>query len=79
MPPFCEFSLTAASGWLNSRTCPLRVHVIGKGSRPRAAPFGAMTGQALDRYLRMRRGHPLVGSPKLWLGSKGPLTDSGVA
>ena len=62
---------------LTNRT--LRVHVIGKRSRPRAAPFGAMTGQALDRYLRTRSGHPLVGSPKLWVGSKGPLTDSGVA
>jgi site-specific recombinase XerD len=42
------------------------LHVVGKGSRPRAAPFGAKTGQALDRYLRMRstpwRGHQSYGS-----------------
>ncbi len=55
------------------------VIVMGKGSRPRAVPFGAKTGQALDRYLRMRGRHALAPSPALWLGSKGPLTDSGVA
>ncbi len=53
--------------------------VLGKGSRPRAVPFGAKTGQALDRYLRIRKGHPQASSPMLWLGSKGPLKDSGVA
>ena len=31
------------------------IHVIGKGSRGRAIPFGAKTGTALDRYLRERR------------------------
>lgn len=35
------------------------VHVIGKGSRPWAVPFGGKTGQALDRYLRVRAKHPL--------------------
>lgn len=55
------------------------VDVIGKGRRPRAVPFGAKAGQALNRYLRVRRGHLLSASPMLWLGSKGPLTDSGVA
>ena len=29
-------------------------YVMGRGSRPRAVPFGARTGQAIDRYLRMR-------------------------
>jgi len=37
------------------------------------------TGQALERYLRVRRSHTLATSPGLWLGSRGPLTDSGVA
>ena len=31
------------------------IHVIGKGSRGRAVPFGAKTGTALDYYLRERR------------------------
>jgi site-specific recombinase XerD len=53
--------------------------VMGKGRRTRAVPFGAKTGQALDRYLRVRRGHPFASSTALWLGSKGPLTDSGLA
>ncbi len=55
------------------------IDVLGKGSRPRAVPFGAKAGQALDRYLRVRRGHALVTSPMLWLSYKGPLTDSGVS
>jgi hypothetical protein len=53
--------------------------VLGKGSRPRAVSFGTKTGLAPDRYLRTRKGHPQASSPSLWLGSKGPLTDSGVA
>ncbi|MGH9226877.1 MAG: tyrosine-type recombinase/integrase [Acidimicrobiales bacterium] len=55
------------------------VHVVGKGRRPRSAPFGARTAQALDRYLRARAKHPMAGQPWLWLGAKGRLTDSGVA
>jgi site-specific recombinase XerD len=31
------------------------IHVVGKGSRGRAVPFGAKTGTAPDRYLRARR------------------------
>jgi site-specific recombinase XerD len=53
--------------------------VVGKGSRPRSVPFGAKTAQALDRYLRVRKGHAQATSEMLWLGSKGPLRDSGVA
>jgi site-specific recombinase XerD len=55
-------------------------YVIGKGSRPRACPFGAKTGQALDRYLRERVKRPKadVALPWLWLGKKGRLSDSGV-
>ncbi|MCA1696332.1 MAG: tyrosine-type recombinase/integrase [Actinobacteria bacterium] len=55
------------------------VHVVGKGRRPRSSPFGAKTGQALDRYLRQRTRHPMAPQPWLWLGAKGKLTDSGVA
>lgn len=54
------------------------VRVVGKGSRPRAVPFGSKTAQALDRYGRMRKKHPKAKSPAWWLGVKGPLTDSGI-
>lgn len=53
--------------------------VMGKGSRPRGVPFGAKTGQAIERYLRLRARHPQAASPALWLGPKGALGDSGVA
>lgn len=55
--------------------------VVGKGSRPRACPFGAKTGQALDRYLRVRARHPRAHTGALWLGekNKGPMTHSGIA
>jgi site-specific recombinase XerD len=55
-------------------------YVIGKGSRPRSCPFGAKTGQALDRYLRERAKRPKAEAalPWLWLGKKGRLSDSGV-
>lgn len=57
------------------------LHVTGKGRRPRAVPFGAKTGVALDRYLRLRLRlrHSQADSPALWLGPKGGLTDSGIA
>ena len=54
------------------------VMVLGKGRRPRSVPFGAKTGQALDRYRRARRRHTHAGLPALWLGAKGPMTPSGV-
>ena len=53
-------------------------YVVGKGSRPRSCPFGAKTGQALDRYLRLRSHRPESALPWLWLGKKGRLSDSGV-
>lgn len=54
--------------------------VVGKGSRPRACPFGAKTAQALRRYLRERKRHELAGrNERLWLGIRGPMTDSGIA
>lgn len=52
--------------------------VMGKGRRPRACPFGTKTAQAIDRYLRARASHPQAQRPKLWLGGRGVLTDSGV-
>lgn len=52
--------------------------VLGKGRRPRSAPFGANTGQALDRYLRVRSRHRHARSDALWLGDRGAMTTSGV-
>ncbi len=53
--------------------------VLGKGRRPRGAPFGANTALALNRYLRARDRHPKAASPALWLGHLGPMTPSGLA
>ncbi len=55
------------------------VHLVGKGSRPRALPFGHKTGQALDRYIRVRARHPHARLEALWLGKRGALTSSGVS
>ncbi len=52
--------------------------VIGKGSRKRDLPIGRATIKALDRYLRERAHRPDAGSPRLWLGRKGHLTESGI-
>ncbi|MDI5937024.1 MULTISPECIES: tyrosine-type recombinase/integrase [unclassified Micromonospora] len=57
------------------------VKLLGKGGRVRVIPFGTKTGQALYRYLRARKDHPLAkgGSEALWLGARGkPLTASGL-
>lgn len=54
------------------------LHVLGKGSRPRSAPYGKVSAAALDRYLRRRHRHPHASSDWLWLGTKGRLTDSGL-
>jgi site-specific recombinase XerD len=51
----------------------------GKGARFRLVAIGPRTAQALDRYLRMRARHSERAQPWLWLGAKGPMTDSGVA
>jgi integrase len=59
---------------LRARTC----YVTGKGSRPRLVPFGVKAAQSIDRYLRVRRGHPYTELPSLWLGLKGGMTGSGL-
>jgi integrase/recombinase XerD len=43
----------------------------GKGGKGRTVPFGPHTGRAMDRYLRLRRGHRLSASSELWLGDRG--------
>lgn len=55
------------------------VTVTGKGRRLRSVPLGDKAWAALDRYLRARRSHTFAKDPALWLGVKGPLTQSGVA
>lgn len=63
---------------LDMRGDKIRVH--GKGDKIREIPFGPKTGQALDRYLLVRRKHKLAGRPELWLGTRGkPFTRSGIA
>jgi site-specific recombinase XerD len=52
--------------------------VMGKGRRARICPFGAKTAEALRRYVRARRTHPLAQVQSLWLGRQGILSDSGV-
>ena len=43
----------------------------GKGGKGRYVPFGPETGRALDRYLRIRRRHPLAHTAPLWLPAGG--------
>ena len=47
-------------------------HVLGKGRRARAVPFGAKTGEALRLYLRARARHAAADNDALWIGRKGP-------
>jgi site-specific recombinase XerD len=56
-------------------------HVIGKGRRPGALPFGQQTGLALGRYLRARSREKLSSRPELWLAEKnrGPLSSGGIS
>ena len=54
------------------------VLIMGKGSRPRVAMFGARTARAIDRYLRVRRAHPYASSAALWLSQRGPLSADGI-
>jgi site-specific recombinase XerD len=43
----------------------------GKGGKGRSVPFGPQTSLAIDRYLRLRRGHRLAHTSELWLGDRG--------
>lgn len=45
----------------------------------RLTPIALSTGEALARYVRERKAHPLAKRPALWLSGKGALTASGVA
>jgi site-specific recombinase XerD len=54
-------------------------YVTGKGGHTRAVRFGTRTAVALDRYLRLRRGHRHAETEAFWLGQDGPLTGSAFA
>jgi site-specific recombinase XerD len=54
-------------------------YVTGKGGHLRAVRFGTKAAVALDRYLRLRRGHRHAEAEALWLGQDGPLTISWLA
>ena len=43
----------------------------GKGGKGRRVAFGPQTARAIDRYLRLRRGHRLAGTGRLWLADNG--------
>jgi site-specific recombinase XerD len=57
------------------------LHIIAKGRRPRAVPFGNRTGVALGWYLRAREQVARPGQTAFWLSPlhRGALTISGVA
>lgn len=54
------------------------VRVLGKGRKERTVPLGANAARALGRYLRVRRMNQYADSSALWLGTRGPMTPSGI-
>jgi site-specific recombinase XerD len=54
------------------------VTVRAKGNKTLVQPFGPATALALDRYMRVRRGHKDSRSAALWLGTRGPMTRWGL-
>jgi site-specific recombinase XerC len=56
------------------------VRLHGKGDRIRIIPFGGKTGQALERYRRVRKQHPHgVRCAAFWLTSRGAMTTSAIS
>jgi len=49
-----------------------------KGGNGGVVPMGARAARDLDRYLRVRSKHPQADDPRLWLGTRGPLSGDGV-
>jgi site-specific recombinase XerD len=50
--------------------------VRGKGGKTRRVPLSPVAVKSVDRYLRARRSRR---EPELWVGKRGPLSDSGIA
>jgi site-specific recombinase XerD len=58
----------------------MTLRVVRKGRREALVPVGAKAMSAVDRYLRARARHPRAEfNNALWLGHRGPITDSGIA
>jgi site-specific recombinase XerD len=55
------------------------LRVVGKGDKDRRVFLDDSTRDALEGYWRARKKHPHADEPWLWLGSRGRLTDSGIA
>lgn len=56
------------------------IRVTGKRDKTRNVPIGDKTAEAIGRYLRSRRSHPFAEKTEaLWLGRRGPMTDSGLS
>jgi site-specific recombinase XerC len=56
------------------------IRVRGKAGRERIVKISYQAARSVDRYLRVRAGHPLAGRPELWLGigGRGPVTPDGI-
>jgi site-specific recombinase XerD len=54
------------------------ITVMGKGGRSRTLPLLPQAKEALGKYLLARRHHPHHRLAAVWLGERGPLTDSGL-
>ena len=54
------------------------VRITAKGRRELVLPIGTKAARDIDRYVRVRAGHPRAADAWLWLGTKGRLTASGV-
>lgn len=75
--------LTELANLMLSDVDPLNLSalVTGKGGKQRVIKFDAKTGQALDRYMRVRAASKMAArSDRLWLGTnhRMPLTPNGV-
>ena len=70
--------LTVADVHLDGAGLILLRGETSKGNRDRLIPLSAQAVAALDRYLRVRHGHPHAELPWLWLGKRGRLSDSGI-
>jgi site-specific recombinase XerD len=55
-------------GELNIGKGEAKLH--GKGDRERMVAFGDRTARSLDRYMRVRRHHPLAGGERVWLSAR---------
>jgi site-specific recombinase XerD len=54
------------------------ISVVGKGQLQRPVSIGSQSIRAIDRYLIRRGRHPHSAVPRVWLGKKGRMTESGI-